>query len=230
MAAENELDPEGYLLAEARRILGESIPIVISLDLHGIVTDRMLAHSDAVVMYHTYPHVDFYETGVRAAHLLLKIMRGEARPVTAMVPIPALVRGDELITETGLFGRSIRAAQAIEASDGGLAAGMFIGNPFTDVPDLRSNSLVVTDNDPARAEQEALKLAQGFWAVREKLQAPLVSVEEAVRIAAATEGTVIFSDARRAASIRDRSGIATATPRGRTRSPRTGARTRSPPW
>jgi microcystin degradation protein MlrC len=105
-----------------------------------------------------------------------------------------------LITETGLFGRSIRAAQAIEASDGGLAAGMFIGNPFTDVPDLRSNSLVVTDNDPARAEQEALKLAQGFWAVREKLQAPLVSVEEAVRIAAATEGTVIFSDAADATS------------------------------
>lgn len=39
MSAENEADPEGYLLAEIRRILGESIPIVISLDLHGVLTD-----------------------------------------------------------------------------------------------------------------------------------------------------------------------------------------------
>jgi len=38
---------------------------VLSLDLHGILTDRMLATSDAITMYHTYPHVDFYETGQR---------------------------------------------------------------------------------------------------------------------------------------------------------------------
>src|SRR2546422_101851 len=36
MGADGELDPEGYLLAETRRIVGERTPIVISLDLHGI--------------------------------------------------------------------------------------------------------------------------------------------------------------------------------------------------
>src|SRR5690606_720755 len=36
MASEHELDPEGYLLAETRAILGDHIPIVLSLDLHGI--------------------------------------------------------------------------------------------------------------------------------------------------------------------------------------------------
>ncbi|MCC7261828.1 MAG: M81 family metallopeptidase, partial [Candidatus Latescibacteria bacterium] len=99
MQAEGEDDPEGYLLREARRILGEQIPVVVSLDLHGILTDRMLEHSDAVVPYHTYPHVDFFETGARAGALLLKILRG-ARPVTARIKIPALVRGNELITRT----------------------------------------------------------------------------------------------------------------------------------
>jgi len=76
---------------------------VVSLDLHGILTDRMLQHADAVVMYHTYPHVDFYETGERAARLLLRILPARVRPVTAVVTIPALVRGDELITATGLL-------------------------------------------------------------------------------------------------------------------------------
>ena len=103
-------------------------------------------------------------------------MAGEVQPVTALVKIPALVRGDELITATGLFGGMIRHAQAIEASPGGLSAGMFIGNPFTDVVDLRSNSFVVTDGDPERAGREALQMANDFWAVRQRLQAPLHSM------------------------------------------------------
>ena len=46
MATESEGDPEGWLLAETRKLVGERVPIVISLDLHGILTDRMLEHSD----------------------------------------------------------------------------------------------------------------------------------------------------------------------------------------
>jgi len=200
MSAANEVDPDGYLLAETRKILGDTIPIVISLDMHGVLTDRMLQHIDALTVFHTYPHVDFFDTGVRAANLLLKILDEGVKPVIAKVNIPALVRGDELITETGLFGQSIRAAQAVEKSPGGLAAGMFIGNPFTDVPDLRSNSLVITNNNPELAKREALKLATDFWQVREKLQAPLKTIDEAIQIAFETEGTVIFSDAADATS------------------------------
>ena len=130
MSAQGEDDPEGFLLAESRKILGERVPIVISLDLHGILTDRMLEHADAMVVYHTYPHVDFFSTGQRAAALLLRIMSGEVHPVTAKVEVPALVRGDELITESGSIRHVIQAAQALEQGEGGLSAGMFWGNPF----------------------------------------------------------------------------------------------------
>lgn len=200
MAAEGEDDPEGYLLQEARKILGEEIPIVVSLDLHGILTDRMLHHSDAVVVYHTYPHVDFYETGARAGRLLVRILRGEAHPTTATVRVPALVRGDELITETGLIRHVVQAAQAVEGSRGGLSAGMFWGNPFTDVLDLRSNSLVVTDNDPERAAREATRLAELFWQHHTQMQVPLTSLAESVRIARETDGTVVLVDAADATS------------------------------
>lgn len=201
MASEEELDPEGYLLEQARRVLGEEIPIVVSLDLHGILTERMVQHSDAIVAYHTYPHVDFFETGERAARLLLRIMTGEVHPVTAVVPIPALVRGDELITETGLFGESICLAQAVESGPGGLSAGMFIGNPFTDVPALQTYSFVVTDNDPKRAEREALQIAENFWSHHEQMQVPLISLEEmGRRLTPITSGTVGLVDAADATS------------------------------
>jgi microcystin degradation protein MlrC len=200
MCAANEVDPEGYLLQETRRIVGEDIPIVVSLDLHGIVTDRMLQHADAVTMFHTYPHRDFFETGARAARLLLRILQEGVKPVTAMVRIPALVRGDEMITDKGLIGGRIRESQAIEASPGGLSAGMFWGNPFTDVPDLCSNSLVITDGDEERARTEAIGLAERFWADRARMQAPLVRIDEAIEQARSARGTVIMVDAADAPS------------------------------
>jgi microcystin degradation protein MlrC len=200
MAAENEDDPEGYLLREARNILGEHVPIVASFDLHGILTDRMIQHSDAIVCFHTYPHVDFFETGQRAAQLLLRILDG-ATPVTAKVYIPALVRGDELVTSTGSIRHVVQAAQEIEASEGGLSAGLFWGNPFTDVPALATYSFVVTDDDSERAEREAIRLANIFWEHHDKMQAPLTSLDDAVRIAhETTGGTVVLVDAADATS------------------------------
>ncbi len=201
MQAEGENDPEGYLLQEARHILGNKIPFVVSLDLHGILTDRMLQHADAVVTYHTYPHVDFYETGNRAAKLLLKILQRGVKPVTARVKIPALVRGDELITETGEIRHCIQLAQEIEASEKGLSAGVMWGNPFTDVPELRTNAIVVMDGEEAIAKQQALELANRFWQHHEKMQVPLTSLSESVRIASeTTTGTVIMMDAADATS------------------------------
>ncbi len=201
MASEEELDPEGFLLKETRKILGENIPIVLSLDLHGIATDQMFECCSAIVSYQTYPHIDFFETGQRAAKLLLRIIAGEINPVTAKVAIPALVRGDELITETGLFGQSIRLAQKIEKSPSGLSAGIFIGNPFTDVPELQTYSFVISNNDPGMAEREAIRIAEGFWKNREFMQMNLVGLDEMVLLLKEqTKGTIALVDAADATS------------------------------
>ena len=200
MASENEHDCEGYLIEETRKIAGARTPIAVSLDLHGILTDRILEHSDVVALYHTYPHVDFYQTGARAAQLLLRLLAGEIRPVSVRVPIPAIVRGYELITETGMFGRCVREAIAFENSAGGLSGGMFIGNPFTDVPDLCSNVLLVADGDAARAETEAIRIAEMFWAMREHLQQPLTGLSESIALAAASQGRIVLVDAADATS------------------------------
>lgn len=202
MAAENEDDPEGFLLTEVRRLLGPNVPLVASFDLHGILTDRMLEPLDALTIYHTYPHIDFASTGERAARLLLRLLDGAIRPVIAKVEIPALVRGDELITATGVFGDVIRQAQEVESGPAGLSAGMFIGNPFTDVPELRCYSVVCTDNDPDGATREALRLAESFWPRRRQMQARLTPLDVAVREAASLvgQGTVALVDAADATS------------------------------
>lgn len=200
MGAEGELDPEGHLLKEIRSIVGPDKPIVISLDLHGIMTRRMLEQIDGAAVYHTYPHVDFAETGERAMRLLLRILEGEVKPAIARVVIPALVRGDELITATGCYGDLIRECQRIERDGTALAAGIMIGNPFTDVPELCTQVLVTCDGDAERAEAEALRLAEEFWPQRARMQTKLIGLDRAIAQARAMEGPVIFTDAADATS------------------------------
>ena len=199
MACNEEVDPEGRILSEARQILGENVPIVISLDLHGILTEKMLQNINGLTLYHTYPHIDFVDTGRRAADVLISILRG-ADPVISRVKIPALVRGNELITNTGVYGESIRYAQKLETDSRVLAAGMMIGNPFTDVPELCCQSVVVTDAEPELAEAEALHMAQSFWEQRERMQPTLIEMDQAVHEANTLPGPVIFTDAADATS------------------------------
>ena len=199
MACTEEVDPEGYLLSEARQILGDKIPIVISLDLHGILTKKMLQNINGLALYHTYPHIDFVDTGRRSAELLISILRG-ANPVISRVKIPVLVRGDELITATGVYGESIRYAQNLETDPRVLAAGIMIGNPFTDVPELCCQSVVITDAEPELAEAEALQMAQTFWKQRKLMQPELMDMDQAVDKANKIPGPVIFTDAADATS------------------------------
>ncbi|WP_186418109.1 M81 family metallopeptidase [Bosea sp. CS1GBMeth4] len=200
MGADGELDPEGHLLEKLRQRVGPDMPIVISLDLHGILTDRMLRQVDGFSIYRTYPHVDFADTGRRAAELLLKLMEGGVNPVAARVVIPALVRGDELITKTGCYGDLLAECRRLEEEGSVLAAGIMIGNPFTDVPELCSQVLILTDADRATAEREATRLAQEFWPLRFRMQGKLVPLERAIAQARSIDGPVIFTDAADATS------------------------------
>ena len=199
MQGEEEMDPEGRALDRIRKELG-GIPIVTSFDLHGIITDRLVFESDILVAFHTYPHVDMYETGARAARNLLRLLKNQVKPAVARVKLPMLVRGDELITETGLFGQAIRTCQEFEASEGGLSAAVFIGNPFTDVPELCCQPFVFTDDNQKLAEEAVLKQANDFWPNRHIMQGRFHSLGDAVSQGASMKGPLAYYDAADAPS------------------------------
>ena len=199
MAAEIEKDPEGYMLQESRKILGPDVPIVISLDMHGTVSRRMLRNMQGASILHTYPHIDWYETGERAATMLLSILDG-AKPIIASVYTPTMVRGDELKTATGVHGTFIRHLERLEYRDDVLAGGIMLGHPPTDCPEQGSRIIIVTDNNRELAEREALRIGQNFWDMRERMQCVLYSVEEAIENAKKADGSVVFSDAADATS------------------------------
>jgi microcystin degradation protein MlrC len=76
-------DGEGEILRRVREVVGPGVPVVASLDLHANVTRLMVAQSDALSIYRTYPHVDMAETGGRAAALLDAMLATGRRPAKA---------------------------------------------------------------------------------------------------------------------------------------------------
>ena len=200
MATTAETDPEGDVLESVRGLVGRAPVFAMSLDLHGILTRRMIAACPAFECLRTYPHVDFAETGARAARLLLRQLQEDLTPVVARLRLPMLVRGDECITQTGIFGHYIARAVDRVASDGLIGASVLIGNPFTDVPELCCQVLAISNGDPAGAEHAARAIAEGFFDHRAQLQADLVSLDAAVALAASGRFPLVLKDAADAPS------------------------------
>ncbi len=80
MSTESHDDGEGELLARLRSVVGSDIPIVVVIDLHATVTQRMADNANALIAYRTYPHVDQYERGHQAAELLDRAIAGAQHP------------------------------------------------------------------------------------------------------------------------------------------------------
>jgi len=90
MVTEHLQDGEGELLSRVRALIGPDVPLVVSLDLHANVTDRMVKATDAMVAYRTYPHVDMAVTGERALPLLERV-KAKGRPASAMRKLDFLI-------------------------------------------------------------------------------------------------------------------------------------------
>jgi microcystin degradation protein MlrC len=80
MVAAHIEDGEGELLRRIRALLGDTLPVVASLDFHTNMTAAMVRYASAMVGYRTYPHIDMADTGGRAAALLDRLIR-EKRPL-----------------------------------------------------------------------------------------------------------------------------------------------------
>ncbi len=84
-------DGEGELLRRVRAVVGDKLPLMVTLDLHANVTRAMVEQASVLVAYRTYPHIDMAETGVRAAHHLDRLLRGAKAPAKALVKLPFLI-------------------------------------------------------------------------------------------------------------------------------------------
>ena len=182
MGVQDQDDPEGDLAAGIREIVGPNVPVAVTLDLHGNVTRAMVQSADILISYHTYPHRDTFETGQRAARLLLQTARGRNRPAMALARLPLILTSFNASTEgDGPFARLRRQADRLERTQPGvLSASVFNVGAYIDVPEMGCSSVVVADGNEALAAQLARQLALRHWADRQAYQVKSLTVAEAV--------------------------------------------------
>lgn len=198
MVTESIEDGEGHLLARIREIRPD-IPVAVGLDMHANLYPAMVDNATVITGFHTYPHVDMYETGERAARILLDSLGGKCKPTMAWGNVPMLPhvmrQGTDDFPNKELQARIM----ALEANGEVLAASLFTGFPHADIYNAGLSVVVVTDNDPGKAEAIRDELLEMAWRDREAFVYHVEPLAESVSKAVAAaevegNGPVILLD------------------------------------
>ena len=163
VCAAGEDDVEGDLLAMVREELGFTGRVIVSLDLHANVTERMLQHADVITAYRTFPHMDFRETGTRAAQLLLDDSSATTRTIAKLATLIPPTATDH---RHGNFAAILLRARELESAPDIIEVSLFPVQPWLDIEGL-GTSVVVTATSAESGARVARQLADEWYAQRD---------------------------------------------------------------
>ena len=187
-AAEGADSADGYVLERVRGLVGPSLPVVVSLDLHSNLARAIWTNADVLVGYQTSPHVDTCDAGRRAAAVLVSMLKAGLRPTMAVSKLPLVTQAEEMMSDRGVFKQLLTYTALLEDRPGVVSASMFACQPWLDVEELGWSSVVITDDDPSLAQELADELASEMWSHRHQFVVQLPGVDEALDQAMRIEG------------------------------------------
>ncbi len=167
MGVEGIHDPEGDLLAEIRALAGPEMPIGVSCDLHANITQKLVGHATFINAYRTNPHRDHKRVGFKGGEILIKTVFGEIKPTMAFQKLPLLKGGGITIDFVAPMRKIFRKMNKMERNPKVLSVSTFMVHIWIDAPEVGWSCVVVTDKDPALAEQLCDELSEMNWAVKD---------------------------------------------------------------
>jgi microcystin degradation protein MlrC len=183
MVSHSHEDAEGEFLARLRHRLGPDVPVVVTLDLHANVTQRMADNANALIAYRTYPHIDQYERAWQGAELLERAMRGEIRPETVIACRPMLYGLDHGRTQRGPMAELIARGEALERSGEALVVSICAGFSRANIRDVGPSVTVTVGGDAEGGQAIAEEFMEYAWETRGFTTVKLLPVAEAVALA-----------------------------------------------
>jgi len=191
MVPEGLDDGEGDLIEAVRAAVGPAVPIAVTLDFHGNLSESMVRGADLLNGYKTYPHVDMAERGVEATEQLIDIIGKRLKPTAALRKPPLLPPLGNQGTAGGPMRRLYDLAAEMEKDPKVISISIFAGFPHADIPDAGFGVYVVTDDDQGLADHLADRLADTAWTHRHEFIHAALPVREAVAKALAAPGKPI---------------------------------------
>lgn len=182
-------DLETDVLEAVRGVVGDSVPVVATLDLHANVTEGMLRGADALLGVNFYPHTDSFERGEEAVDLARKILEGSVRPVMGLTRLPLMIPTST--TNLPPAETVNGACWTKEREPGVLDCTFFHGFPYADVPVVGTSVLTIADGDEELARRISREVAGEVWRMREDFFPEMPSPEEGLRQALGEKGRPI---------------------------------------
>ncbi|MEO9528584.1 M81 family metallopeptidase [Roseibium sp.] len=189
-------DTEGDWISAVRALVGQDVPIAVSYDLHGNVTQKIIDQIDIFCAYRTAPHIDVRQTHVRAAAQLVDQLRGGARRCVGWAPVPVLHPGERTSTEDEPARSLYRQLPDIDRQTGICDANLMIGYVWADSARATA-AAVVTGTDRDAIGRAASDIAQGYWTARARFDfgVPAKTLDECLDDAAsASTGPFVLAD------------------------------------
>ncbi|MBI9081651.1 MAG: M81 family metallopeptidase [Pseudodesulfovibrio sp.] len=190
-------DGEGELLRRIRGLVGNKIPIAITLDPHANVGKQMCVLANIIVSFKTYPHIDMRETGQQAGDILQRTMAGKIKPRTIRVSRPMLEEVNGGRTDIGPMIERIAAARKYEEQKDVFAVSINAGFASADVREVGPTVLVTGQGDFAAHTAFAETIANDIWDRRFEVLNNYLSATETAAIAAAykpDKGPLVIAD------------------------------------
>ncbi|MAE67720.1 MAG: MlrC domain protein [Phycisphaeraceae bacterium] len=193
--AQHVSDADGEIVTRVRRIAGPDMPVVMTLDLHANISTRMFEGVNATILYRTTPHVDQFDRGLDAAGLIAATVRGEVRPVQAMMKPPMIMDVIKHDTSEPPAETLRLRIEALVEQPSILSASVAYAYPRADVAEMGTSIIVAADGDQDLADRTARALADEVWSMRHEFVGDLPSPADAIREAVAhDEQPVVISD------------------------------------
>jgi len=196
-ATDDRDDCEADLLAALREVIGPKTPLIVSLDGHANVTPAMVAQASMLIGVKTNPHYDFVPTGQLGARVMAGMFDGSITPSAAWAqPAMAPALQKLYIAPGWPMEHLIRLARNFARSDNRVLDVSLLGGFFcSERPETGISAVVTTNREPHLAHEIAEQLKEACWAKRHAFNTDMVSVQDAVSEAIATEdGPVVLGD------------------------------------
>lgn len=184
MITTEEQDADGVFYQNIRRMVGDDVPIVVTLDPHGNVSDRMTDSVDIAISYITDPHIDHADRGAEVAGLLHELWDGMT-PHMVTVRLPIVPPNVATFTGSGAFGEMVDMGQSRlrpEICNVSILGGF----AFSDTWKNGLTIMVTGRNEVGHAHALAKELANYAWANRERFICEAEPIDTAVARIVAT--------------------------------------------
>ena len=196
LVSEDFQDGDSEILRQVRDVVGHEIPICVTMDLHANVTKSKVALATTISGFHTCPHVDLLETGVRAARLLMGILKKEISPSMEFIKLPLVIPASNHIDfEPGPY-KDVLDFAFSKVTDSIMDISVFTVQPWLDIEELGWAIVVIANNSRIEASKTAVLIAENIWNKRELLSfTQLLDPSEAISLALKQEeGPIVLSD------------------------------------